>query len=303
MQSILCKRCFALSMIVAAMVVGFVPLAGAGFFSFSAFAFPGASQTWAYGINSDGGIVGFFSLDGYHGYLMKDGRFTVLDAPWAVRNTMAFGINDEGQVVGRAGNSGFLLSDGTYQRIDVPGAGPSGTYAQAINNAGQIVGWYYGSDGQQHGFLLDAGVYSPIDVTLAGASNTVPTGINDKGEIVGYYTQFYVPYGNQTTGFLLRNGTYSALDIPGSRGPLPLPSQGFGINNLSMIVGGYSDGGQHGYLFFDGVFMLPINVPLPGGLDAMTFAINNNGSMVATNGGSSAFLIVPAFQFGGENQQ
>jgi probable HAF family extracellular repeat protein len=302
MRSILRYRWIALSAVVVIVTIGFVPPSVAGFFSFTAFAYPGASQTWAFGINSDGDIVGFYSLDGYHGYLLRHDQFTALDdPPWGVRNTMAFGINDEGQIVGHAGNEGFVLTGGVYQPIIAPFPNVTDTVAEAINNAGQIVGWYF-ANSQQHGFLLDRGVYSSIDVSLTGASNTAATGINDNGQIVGYFT-----LNGRTTGFLLSNGTYTAIDIPGQDGSgfLPLPAQAFGINNFGEVVGVYSDGVccQHGFLYFDGVFMLPINVALPGGLDAAIYGINNKGSMVATNGGSNAFLIVPTPLRGGENQQ
>ena len=113
--------------------------------------------------------------------------------PWTAGPTFAFGINDKGQIVGQGGRIGFLLTEGTYQQIIPPLAAITGsisvTTAEGINNAGQIVGWYYDSSGQQHGFLLDGGMYSSIDVPFAGASNTVATGIDDKGQVVGYFTR------------------------------------------------------------------------------------------------------------------
>jgi hypothetical protein len=65
----------------------------------------------------------------------------------------------------------------------------------------------------------------------------------------------------------------------------------------------YSDCcGALGFLYYDGVFMLPIDVSLPGELDVALYGINNAGAMVATNGGSSAFLVVPTPPRGGGNQ-
>jgi probable HAF family extracellular repeat protein len=60
------------------------------------------------------------------------------------------------------GNSGFLLSGGSFTTLTVPGA--SQTYAYGINNAGQIVGYYKGSDRMAHGFLLSGGSYTTIDL-------------------------------------------------------------------------------------------------------------------------------------------
>ena len=46
---------------------------------------------------------------------------------------------------------GFLLDNGNYTTIDVPGS--SLTAAMGINDAGQIVGTYVLPDGTYHGFL------------------------------------------------------------------------------------------------------------------------------------------------------
>jgi probable HAF family extracellular repeat protein len=74
--------------------------------------YPGASQTWANGINDGGVIVGFYD-------------------------------NANGQY-------GFTLNNGVYTTLNYPGA--SGTEAFGINNAGDIVGMYDDSSGTEHGF-------------------------------------------------------------------------------------------------------------------------------------------------------
>jgi len=42
--------------------------------------------------------------------------------------------------------------------------GARNTRAFGVNNAGQIVGSYQDSSGNQHGFLFSGGTYSNIDV-------------------------------------------------------------------------------------------------------------------------------------------
>jgi len=289
-STVLPKRFF-IGLVLAALVIGSVSPATAGFFGFTEFAFPNAAQTWAFGINAKGHIVGMYydpnTAGGYHGYLLRRGEFTALNVP-GLCCTMAFGINDHDQIVGQVGAQGFLLTGDDYQPIIVPFAGATGTKAEGINNLGRIVGSYSDFTGS-HGFLFDGDLYSAIDVPFGGASDTVATGINDKGEIVGYFTR-----NGRTEGFLLSSGIYTAIDAPSQAGTLPLPTQAFGINNFGMVVGIYSDGSiGHGFLLFDGVFMLPIDVPLSGGTQAAIYGINNAGAMVATNGGSKAFLIVP----------
>jgi probable HAF family extracellular repeat protein len=65
------------------------------------------------------------------------------------------GINDAGQIVGLYNPGGYLhgfvLSDGTYTALDVPGAVE--TIAYGVNDVGQIVGRYTDAAGTVHGFV------------------------------------------------------------------------------------------------------------------------------------------------------
>jgi uncharacterized membrane protein len=63
---------------------------------------PGATFTWANGINDVGQIVGAYSdTGGGHGFLFDQGIYTTIDGPGAVADfgTQAYGINDSGQIV------------------------------------------------------------------------------------------------------------------------------------------------------------------------------------------------------------
>ncbi|MGA7078007.1 MAG: hypothetical protein WBQ43_12775 [Terriglobales bacterium] len=110
--------------------------------AFSSIAFPGAVQTAAYGINKKGEIVGMFvdSSGGSHGFTLVDKTYTQLDCPGVTGDTVALTINNPGEIVGVCRSSGFLLSGGVYTSINVPGA--SITWAEGINTAGVIVGYY-----------------------------------------------------------------------------------------------------------------------------------------------------------------
>jgi probable HAF family extracellular repeat protein len=73
--------------------------------------------------------------------------FTTLDVPGSssTRLCSANGINATGQIVGSyedaAGRHSFLLAQGSFTRLDAPGA--ASTYAYGINGSGQIVGVYF----------------------------------------------------------------------------------------------------------------------------------------------------------------
>ena len=83
--------------------------------------------------------------------------FSTLEVPGSSKaSAVALGINASGQIVGSYGDAagkyhGFLLDQGSYTTLDVPGS--SATYAQGINDSGQIVGYYDDASGARHGFL------------------------------------------------------------------------------------------------------------------------------------------------------
>jgi probable HAF family extracellular repeat protein len=118
--------------------------------------------TVAYGINSSGQVVGFFSNGtGTHGFVYTAGVFTTLDVPGA-SNTVATGINDSGQIVGyysdATGSYGFVDTGGVFATtIQDPIGHPGNTSAWGINNSGQVVGLTGGYTGGLIGFLETGG--------------------------------------------------------------------------------------------------------------------------------------------------
>src|SRR5205823_5308519 len=123
----------------------------------------------------------------------------------------------------RASGAGGL----TFTTIDPPGA--TDTFAQGINDNGQIVGAYSSDDDVTlHGFVLDKGTFHQLD--LPGATHTYPWGINAAGQIVGYYEDAAGGF----HGFVLDKGTFHTIDVPGA-----LFTVAFGINAAGQIVGDY----------------------------------------------------------------
>lgn len=214
-----------------------------------------SAQQQVNGINAAHQIVGFFDdapqlmggppsggdggTDGFVTFV--DGATTfptlILVNPAATANvTQAFGINDHGVVAGAFQTSadgrfhGFSDTNGVYTTIDVPGA--VDTFAQGINNDGDVVGYYEDASGV-HGFIETGGVFTTLDVPGAniGASlGTFAEGINDEGEVVGYFDDSL----GQTHGFIESGGLYTTFDAPLSNAGT---TKAFGINDAGDIVG------------------------------------------------------------------
>jgi hypothetical protein len=80
---------------------------------------------------------------------------------------------------------GFVRNpDGSVTTFAVSGAGI--TYAQSINNKGEIVGYWFDAQTNFHGFVREpGGEIIPFDAP--GAVSTGAASINDEGEIAGFY--------------------------------------------------------------------------------------------------------------------
>lgn len=186
--------------------------------------YPGSASTAARGINNRGDIVGTYSC------------------PTACTNPHTGEVSTPGI-------HGFLLRDGVYTRIDVPGA--SGTVVRGIGAQGTVVG-HYSAAGVTHGFAYADGNYVyPIDVPAelfdnpsSPARHTLPVRISPQGDIVGCIHE-----GTQTMttmhGFLLRNGEFTILATPHYEGDTSRDpdTMNNGVGATGAIVGFYfSDG-------------------------------------------------------------
>ena len=232
----------------------------------------GSTTAMAFGINSAGTVVG---TDG-HGNAFSLNRHGVLKTfiPDGGSSATAFGINDRVNIVGQYVTStatstvipGFILVHGgkTLITINAP-SGPNIVNAQGINNKGLVVGFYVGTDDQDHGFI--ASDRAATNGTLTGtpvADPTIPVipgepgatfmfsqilGINDHGIAVGYF-------GDSTTsqhGFIYNTNTgqYTFLDDPSEAFHNGVEvTQITGITNSGEITGFYSDanGVFHGFV-------------------------------------------------------
>src|SRR5438552_18021999 len=122
----------------------------------------------------------------------KTYNLSSIDYPGAMATSIPGGINDLGDIVGAFTDSnrkvhGFLLSNGVYTTIDVPGAAI--TMARGINSRGDIVGSYQITPskpgGDFHGFLLRDGELTIIN--YPNHLNTILQRISATGVIVGCY--------------------------------------------------------------------------------------------------------------------
>lgn len=189
-------------------------------------------DTVAMGINDLGQIVGsvdrHFSTSGF--LRDSDGGISIFRGPGSAY-LVPTGINNHGQITGyvhtSGGDRGFVRdADGSFEIFRVAGIDnvvgigefeeDSRTYPQAINDSGQIVGYFLGTISEvetraYRGFIRDStGQITYLDVP-AGTFGTLPLDINNSGEIVGNY--FHDSEGWFTTAFIA-----TPVPIPGGLG-------------------------------------------------------------------------------------
>lgn len=228
--------------------------------------------------------------------------FARIDVPAAGGGfTHISGINDNGEIVGEYAPlnppqvHGFLDVGGVFDTFDVPGA--ADTAVAGINDNREIVGAFSDCDVTGtictgHSFLDVGGVFTTIDFQGINGG-TLVSGISNIGEIVGLYTAFEritSPFGQfpcvrtahscWTHGFLDVDTVLTTFDHPDAFETLLN-----GVNANGEIVGTWRPQCACPFAPFlpflaDGHSFTPINVP--GAVNAVAYAINDNGDIVGS---------------------
>lgn len=261
----------------------------------------GGYYSFATDVNETGQVVGSSDTwEGFqHAFLWDNG--TMIDLGTLGGNwSWAEGVNDLGQVVGSAylaGDTaihGFLVDPqgGTwFQDNDFDGRndlmidlGELG--ASDINNAGQVVGSYYTTDGYTHAILWDATNGMTDLGTPTGFDDSWANGVNASGQVVGAAQYYDEQTGWRSSAFLwdAANGM-TALGA----GTGYTDSNATSINDAGKVVGVQWDAIWGSYSF---AFLWTPGTPngftdlgvLPAGFDSNATDINNAGQVV---GGST----------------
>jgi hypothetical protein len=231
-------------------------------------------------------------------------------------HTMVVAINNLGDSVGDCSGTreglyadlAFLrTADGTITLLQYPDS--DGTIATGINDAGEIVGWYWGMAfgvGSQrfHGFHWQAGTFTTIDAPFDGAMATTPLGINNAGQVMGTYEHHRTgsPDINDvdvTVAFLLDGDTWIVLAIPGVTAPCCLGTTvPMDINNHGQVLLGTTgnvEGDPALFLYRQGVYTLITGVPAAITDVDVAWGLNDRGTLTG-----SYVLMIPCDTCGPE---
>lgn len=223
-------------------------------------------------------------------------QVTPLDYPGA-QNTLAYGINDSGEVVGYyfdptltgGSDKGFTYSPADFSFTSIDAGSQPNTDLYGVNNAGTTVGSYFGAPGNPvFGLVVTGGVPS-----VPGPAQTEYYGINNQGAIVGSSFQGAVP-----TGFYQSGGTSTPILNPNAQGTYV-----HGANDNNTVVGFYqnSDGTYTGFKTTSSCVQASCmtTVGPPGSYSSFAYGINDSGWITGVTESSSG--IYQGFLYDGSN--
>ena len=247
--------------------------------TFTSIKAPDGSDTFAFGINARGDVVG---IDGTGSYLLHNHHLSPVPPPTG-DTINAHAINAEHDIAGvlqdAKGPHGFFLHEGTFHLIDFPGA--VATRVRGVNNAGDVTGSYVDGGGVVHGFIRKDGEFKHVQVNNSAATDVY--GSKDNGEVM--VGDAVLNPDLSTHGFIkTRDDGFRIIDFPRTKTPC---THVRGINERGDIVGFYSIVSSvaecnnmplaHGFLLRQGHY---ITVDFPGAEDSLLMSINDDGVMV-----------------------
>jgi probable HAF family extracellular repeat protein len=280
--------------------------------------------TWKSGalaINNFGTIVGYTSSASASRAVIFNGATNIDLGTLGGDRSIARGINDLGQVVGRseggANSHAFIWEDLNANGVSDPGEmkklgsmltgvnSSSGAYD--INNAGQVAGFAANVNGYDHAVLVTNGIAK--DLGTFGGNWSYAYAVNENGQVVGEAQDSSFNYRafKYFKAFLMGNGGYGFwIDVRQNLGTLAgyKHSMAFGINNAGLAVGKAGDfRGEiqptDRALRFDpsGPINLNNRIPTaPGWTLYEAHGINDNGQITGIgkyNGQLHGFLLTP----------
>jgi probable HAF family extracellular repeat protein len=277
----------------------------------------------AHGINNHGQVNGFANLTrdrAHHAFFWQNGVKTDIGTFGGPNSDSSFGPSERGQVAGSAEYAtrdplkedycanGTFLTCRAYLwqngvKTDLGTLGGNNSYANGINNLGQVAGsaeistpdptcprhFVSGPLRVSPAVLWENGKIQELPL-FPGDTEALALSINDNGQAVGVSGNCSVFFGGPSHALLWENGVFTDLGNLGG-----MINWALNINNQGQVVG-YSDLAdnttQHAFLWQNGV-MTDLGT-LPGDVGSFAGGINNNGQAVGGSfdafGNERAFL-------------
>ncbi len=238
---------------------------------------PSVSSSEAFGLNNNGKVAGIVSMNGWRAASWSPGPAAL---PLGSAASVAYGVNDGGDVVGTRQASDFLVfpgeaflfRGGVFHNLANVFAGQMGV-ATDINNAGVVALWA-GDDPTAHAFTYDANSGTVHDLgVLPGHEQSYPSAIDNAGRVAGISRKSGTP--SDSRAFLF-DGTMHDL------GPATNAND---MNDAGQVVGGRVVSGASNWTAYrcdtsSGTPQFVDLGTLPGFVSSEAMGINNDGDVV-----------------------
>lgn len=212
-------------------------------------------------------VLALMLASGAHAENSSPEKWTIADLGTLGGATVASAVNEHGQAVGAGGpgygmdGHAFISRAGVIEQL---GSRHLETSATGINNAGQVVGYYY------RGVSPRPVLFEGSEVVELFPSLGVARAISSRGEIVG---QAIGPYG-ASRAFSYLHGNVRDLGTLGGA-----YSYAYGVSDTGLVVG-YSataTGKTHAFMYDDGEMR---DLGTLGGPYSVAYAVNDHGVAV-----------------------
>jgi probable HAF family extracellular repeat protein len=183
---------------------------------------PGDTSSSASAINDRGQVVGF-SVGGRQRAVLWGPDGSAIDLTALTGLAEVYDLDNTGRFVGEIAPDGMNAFPALWSHGKITVLSDTSGVASAINNRGEVAGYYYVGVGQS--FVWRRGQLTEIPLLPATPAMSMmqAQAINDRGDVVGFAG---------IDGFCWHHGTLTVLPHLHGHGPVP-----FDINNHGQIVG------------------------------------------------------------------
>ena len=161
-----------------------------------------------------------------------------------------------------------LVQAQQYRFTDLGDLGGGRSFANGINNSGQVVGWSTVPGNYQHAFLYKNRMMMSLSI---GGILPSATGINDSEQVIGATDSI-----GRGQAFVYSNGGLTLLPAFTSGGY----SAAYGINKSGDVVGVAKNSSTAHAVLYTGGRTTPKNLNIWKGLSSVAYGINDSGQVV-----------------------
>ena len=249
----------------------------------------GGAGSTVYGINNAGEAVGYIGSGSSIcstacAVIWVGGTPSALATVPNATGSDATGINNSGQIVGnatipqspRSVNAAVIWNNGTPSLLQSPGPQYSQTFANSINDAGEVAGFVEGASGPGTPVVWN-GLTPTVLGIAAGCStgNSFASGINNNGLVVGQ-----MPCVNLSVlEAVVWHGTTPTI-LPEVKSQHAPSGKALAVNNSGLVVGSANNPSSDAYATaWKGTVVTNLGV-LKNGIRSTATAVNDLGIIV-----------------------